>query len=174
MIQSGLKRAHLGVVAALLAFTGCADNNPYGVPYYENGYLLAGIYVPAVEGAASGFRLVLGSRHTVTGRYEGPNGEFVRFEGAWERNAGRVTVTLDAAAGVPSTIEFTFNRETVLIPIASAPGPRDEDAPDTSQQFIERDVMRLLGGATVAGETVTLNLTRTITEVVTIGGGDAA
>ena len=170
--QHGKARALLGMIAAMLVFAGCeTDSNPYGPPYLDLGRLLAGNYVPTSPGTNQGLRLSLGSRHTVAGRYDSASGELVRFYGTWDRVGDRLFLQLDAAPGVPSTIELAYARETILTLIPTNPLPRDEDAPDDSERFLQQDIMRLVGTAVVGGVSLNLDLARVITDVITVGSG---
>lgn len=164
-----LRQATLpGIVALTLAVTGCGDSNPTGVPYRDLGRDLAGIYYASVPEANLNMRLVLGTRHTVTGRYDSPNG-LVRFQGTWERDEEVLLVSLPAQEGLPSDVTFSISREEILTEIPRSPFSQ---TPETDPpEFIRQNIMRLRAAALVAGAQLDLNLIRVITDVTGGSGG---
>lgn len=160
-----------GVLAVAMTLTACGDSNPSAIPYQALGRDLAGVYNATAPEAVLDLRLVLGTRHTVTGRYEPSPGQIVRFGGTWERRGNTLFVTLDSQNGLPSGIEFDISRETILTEIE--PGPFSLQ-PENQPLFLEQKVLRLTGAATVAGIQLDLELIRVITDVVSGGGGQTA
>ena len=151
----------------LLTFTGCESGNPTGVPYRDLGRDLAGVYIPATAGTNLGMRLVLGTRHTLTGRYEGDGGEVIRFEGTWERNGPELIVTLQGPRGLPSEIELGITKETARTLI---PRSQFSTEPEHILNFLEQNIMRLRGVTALRGIQLELDLVRVITDVVSTGG----
>ena len=164
-----LHGATLLVVAASLTWAACGSD-PTGVPYRLLGREMAGVYSanpPTSEN--KDLRLVLGTTFNVSGRYEKPSGEIVRFYGTWEREWNTLVVTLDPTPGLPGTIELAITREKIYTVIE--PGPfsmRPETAPPL---LFEQDIMRLKGTALVEGAPVDIDIIRIITDVVEGGSG---
>ena len=157
-----------GVFAVIPALVGCGNAGPTDVPYVTLGRDLAGVYNATAPTSTLDMRIVLGTRHTVTGRYEHPSGGIVRFQGTWERQGDRLFVLLGAQEGLPPEIVFDITRETVLTKLPQNPFSFQ---PENQPLFLEQDVMRLRGMAVVAGVPLELDLIRVITDVVGGGGG---
>jgi len=163
------KRATLpGIAAVVLTLTGCGDGNPTGVPYRDLGRDLAGVYLEATPGSNLSIRLVLGTRHTLTGRYEGDSGEIIRFGGNWERDGAELFVTLQGPGGLPSEVDFVITKETIRTLIPRSPFSMQSE---NIRNFLEQDIMRLRGVAVVSGVQLDLDLIRVITDIVSSGGG---
>jgi len=112
----------------------------------------------------------LGTRHTLTGRYENSSGQLVRFEGTWQGEAFTMFLTF-SGEGMPPELVFDITREKTLTPIV--PG-RFSAQPENQPLFTERNIVRLRGPAVIAGVPLDLNLFRVITDVVGGGGGPGA
>jgi hypothetical protein len=151
----------------MLTLAGCESGNPTGVPYRELGRDLAGVYTPATPGTNLGLRLVLGTRHTLTGRYAGASGEIIRFEGTWERDGPELFVTLRGPDGLPVGMDFDVTKEKVRTLI---PRSRFDLTPEYILKFFEQNIMRLRGVAVVNGIQLELNLIRIISDVVSVSG----
>ncbi len=155
-----------GALAVILTLTACGDSNPYGLPFVSLGRDWAGVYNPATPSNLN-MRLVLGTRHNVTGRYEDASG-VVRFYGTWGRRRGDLVLTLPAQPGLPVELELGVTREKILTEIPPSPFSLQ---PENQPLFLEQDIVRLRGAAVVAGVLVELDLVKVITDVVGAGGG---
>lgn len=153
---------------AVIGLSAC-DHTYTGVPYRELGRDMAGVYNPTDASANLGMRLVLGTRHSLSGRFDGPNG-LVRFQGTWVRNGDKLTATINPQEGLPSEIVFDITREKILTEIQRG-GPFDMTPENAPAQFFEQDIMRLRTFTVVAGVSVDLNLVRVITDVTGGSGG---
>lgn len=156
----------LGIFAVALVLVGCSGD-PTGAPYRSLGRDMAGVYNGTLPASERGFWLTLGTRHTVSGRYEDTSGELVRFEGTWDRRGDILLIMLSPQDGLPSEFQFDITREKIYTELERSPfSMRPEtDPPD----FLEQDIMKLSGVAVVAGVQTDLELTRIILDVV--GGG---
>lgn len=157
-----------GMLAVLLATAGC-DANPAGLPFATLDREMAGVYNAATPGANLNLTLVLGTRHTVTGRYEHPSAGLIRFGGTWERRGDRLTVTLDRGDGLPSLLEFDVTREEVRTEIV--PGPFSMIPENAPPLFLIQEIVRLRGSAVVAGVRLDLDLVKIISDIGGGGGG---
>jgi hypothetical protein len=152
----------------MLSLTGCGDGGPTGVPYDDLGRDVAGVYNPSTVPAQLNMRLVLGTRHNVTGRYDTASGE-VRFYGTWTRNGDVMVVSLPGQPGMPAEIRFDITKEEILTEIV--PGPFSMAPETAAPEYIRQNVMRLRAGALVAGTQVDINLIRIIVDRTGGGGG---
>ncbi|MDH3733891.1 MAG: hypothetical protein OEU54_10175 [Gemmatimonadota bacterium] len=161
------RQALPGIVALMLTLTGCGSGGPTGVPYRELGRDLAGVYLESIPGSNLGMRLVLGTRHTLTGRYESESGEIIRFQGTWERDGNELFVTFDGPE-LPSGADLGVAKETIRTLIPRSPFSME---PENVRNFLEQEVMRISGVTVVRGVQIQLDLIRVITDIVSGGGG---
>lgn len=152
-----------------LAFTavGCGGSNPTGVPYVSLGRDLAGVYNPTDPSSGPNVRIVLGTRHNVSGRYDNASGQEVRFYGTWEhRRDGRLVLSFDGTPGLPTEVVLEVARETTTIDITPGVMP---GLPQPDPLFRTTDVVRLRGELDIGGTLVELDLFRL---AITTGSGD--
>lgn len=157
-----------GALAVILTLAACGDSNPHGLAFVDFGRATAGIYRPAISASNLNMRLAIGTRHTLTGRYETSSGEVVRFEGTWQREAFTLFLSFPQQQGLPAELVLEIRRETILTKIE--PGPFSMQ-PENQPLFLENKIVRLRGAVVIAGVPLDLNLVRVITDVVGAGGG---
>lgn len=168
-VRHARRGALAGILPIMLILSACSGPGTTGVPYIDLGRDMAGVYNATSPSSNLDMRIVLGTRHNVTGRYEDGSGGITRFEGTWRRQADDLFVTLPSQPGLPAELTFRISREVILTEIPRSPfSMLPENAPPT---YLEQEVMRLRGSAIVAGQTLQLDLVRVIVDIPGAGGG---
>jgi len=149
-----------------LTAVGCGSSAT-GVPYVSLGRELAGVYNPTDPSSGRNVRLVLGTRHNLSGRYDNASGQEVRFYGTWShRRDGRLALSFEGAPGLPAEVVLEVSQETAVVEVPPSPFAVGPPGPPI---FRMSEIVRLQGQLDVEGAAVQLNLFRLI---VTLGSGD--
>ena len=172
MTQAHGARGALTLFAVALTMAGCGGASPTAVPYVSLGRDLAGVYNPSEPSTSRNMRLVLGTRHNLTGRYENSAGDDVRFEGTWERlRNGTLVLMFDGHPGLPADVALQVSSETVVTEIPPSPFAVGPPGPPL---FRTQEFRRLHGEVDIEGTLVELDLFRIITTIGAGNGGQTA
>lgn len=156
-----------GILAAVVTLAGCGSEQPSEPPYIALGRDMVGVYTSQTPTTHKNLEMALGSRYSVSGKYDGAAG-VVRFYGEWERRGSTLYITLEPQAGLPPAFEFDVTREQLRTEISPETVDMRETVPAV---YLEQDIVRLHGTVIIEGEQIQIDLIRVINDIVS-GGGD--